>query len=57
MDWPDMLPDWNPIENLWYEIPRELNNMDNPPTNVAGLTQAVVDIWRDIPDQKLSIPV
>jgi hypothetical protein len=25
-----------------------------PPSNVAELTQAVVDIWRDIPDQKLS---
>ena len=54
MDWPAMSPDLNPIENLWSEISRGLNNMDNPPTNVAELTQAVVDIWRDIPDQKLS---
>jgi len=28
--------------------------MDSHPTNVAELTQAVVDIWLDITDQKLS---
>jgi len=52
MDWLAMSPDLNSIENIWLEISRGLNNMDNPPTNVAELTQAVVDIWRDIPDQK-----
>jgi len=45
-------PDREPlVGNLtWIE-------QDNPPTNVAELTQAVVDIWRDTPDQKLSILV
>jgi len=47
-----MLPDLNPIDNFWSEISRGLNNMD-----VAELTQAVVDIWRAILDQKLSILV
>ena len=54
MDWPTMSPDLNPIENLWSEISPGLNNMDNRPPSVAELTQAVVDIWRDIPAQKLS---
>ena len=54
MDWPAMSPDMNPIEHLWSEISRELNKLDNPPTNVAELTQAVVDCWRAIPDQKLT---
>ncbi|KAK2164299.1 hypothetical protein LSH36_66g05030 [Paralvinella palmiformis] len=35
MDCPAMLPDLNPIENIWSEISRGLNNMDDPPTNVA----------------------
>ena len=37
MDWPAMSPDLTPIEDLWSEISRELNNIDNPPTNVAEL--------------------
>ena len=41
MDWPATSPDLKPI--------------DNPTTNMAELTQAVMDIWRDIPDHKLSI--
>jgi len=50
MDWPAMSPDLNPIENLWLKISHGLNKMDNPPTSVSELAQAVVDIWRDIPD-------
>ena len=53
IDWPAMLPDLNPIENIWSDISRGLKNMDNPPTNVAEMTQAIVDIWRDISDQNL----
>ena len=43
MDWPAMSPDLNPVENL-----------DNLPTKVAELTQAVVNIWRDIPAEALN---
>ena len=59
MDWLAMSSNLNQIENLWSEISRGLNKMDTPlpPTNGAELTQAVVDIWRNIPDQKLSILV
>ena len=49
MDWPAMSPDLNPTENLWIEQ----HGQPPPPTNVAELSQAVVDMWRDIPDQKL----
>jgi hypothetical protein len=50
---PAMSPDMNPIKNLWSEISRELNKLDYPPTHVTELTQAVVDCWLAIPDQKL----
>jgi hypothetical protein len=40
------------IENFRSEISGGLNNIDNLPINVVQLTQAVVDIWRDIPDHQ-----
>ena len=53
-----MSPDLNPVENPWSEVSRGLKNKDSPPpANVAELTQAVVEIWRDIPDEQLSTRV
>ncbi|CAJ1071497.1 hypothetical protein CRYPA_288 [Xyrichtys novacula] len=54
MEWPAMSPDMNPIENLWAEVSRGLNNMNDPPTNVAELTQAVIQCWREIPVETLT---
>ena len=48
MDWPSISPDMNPIENLWAEITRIINNLDHQPTSVAELRQDVMDAWANI---------
>lgn len=49
LPWPACSPDMNPIENLWAEVTRRINNLARQPTNVAELRQALMDAWADIP--------
>lgn len=43
----------NPIENLWAEVTRGINNMIPQPTNLQELRQAVLDAWAAIPVETL----
>lgn len=49
MGWPACSPDMNPIENLWAEVTRRLSKLEQQPTNVRELQQAVIDAWAAIP--------
>lgn len=49
LPWPAYSPDMNPIENLWAEVTRGLNNLEHQPTNVDELRQAIIDVWAAIP--------
>lgn len=53
MEQPSRSPDCNPIEHLWDELGRAVNNMDNPPQNLNELRQALIDKWADIPVERL----
>ncbi len=54
MEWPAMSPDMNPIENLWAELTRQIDNLDQQPPSVRELQQAIVTEWQAIPVQTLA---
>jgi hypothetical protein len=54
LDWPACSPDMNPIENLWAEVTRHLNNQQDQPSNVAELQVALNAAWAAIPVETLA---
>ena len=49
LPWPALSPDMNPIEHAWDYIDRAIRRMDNPPTNLAQLSNALVNVWNNMP--------
>ena len=49
MQWPPKSPDMNTIEHVWDQMGVILRDMDNPPSNLAELRQALVHAWNQIP--------
>lgn len=49
LPWPALSPDLNPIEHLWDEIQRRLNDVQPRPTTAAELTQAYHRVWAQVP--------
>ena len=46
--WPSKSPDMNPIENLWAQLQRAIDNRPNRPQNEAQLWRAVQEEWRNV---------
>ena len=47
--WPAQSPDLNPIDHLWDEIQRRLNEEQPSPTTAAELSVAFQRVWARIP--------
>ena len=45
MNWPALSPDLNPIEHMWDEIQRRLNEEQPNPTTAAELSVAFQRVW------------
>lgn len=54
LPWPALSPDLNPIEHLWDEIQRRLNQVRPRPATAAQLGQAIVQVWTNIPAARIN---
>jgi len=50
---PAVSPDLNPIEHVWDIIGRRLRNLARQPVNLQDLSQVVIQIWNDIPQEEI----
>ncbi len=49
--WPPQSPDFNPIEQLWDVVERDIHIMDVQPTNLQQLRDAIISIWTNISEE------
>ncbi|KAG7484209.1 hypothetical protein MATL_G00046870 [Megalops atlanticus] len=53
IDWPSRSPDLNPIENLWDIMYRHIRRRQVAPQTVKELTDALVQVWEEIPQDTI----
>ncbi len=51
LKWPPQSPDLNPIEHLVDVVEREIHIMDEQPTNLQQLCDAIMSIWTKISEE------
>ena len=54
LDWPANSPDLNPIEHLWDELARRVNEREVVPTTLQQLRVALLEEWDNIPQRTIS---
>jgi len=54
MNWPSLSPDMSPIEHVWDMLGRRVKARFPQPNNVQELTHALVQEWRQIPQQQIA---
>ena len=53
MPWPARSPDLNPIEHAWDMLGRRVAGRQQAPDTVQTLTDALVEEWRNIPQDSI----
>lgn len=53
MDWPACSPDLNPIEHVWDMMSRSIRQRHAAPQTVQELTDALVQVWEEIPQETI----
>ena len=48
LEWPAQSPDFNPIENLWMILKRQISTRDPPAKTVKELKAVVQEEWKKI---------
>ena len=48
MSWPAQSPDLNPIEHLWFQMKRRLNQFNSPPKGINELWERIQKVWNEI---------
>ena len=53
IDWPSRSPDLNPIEHLWDIMYRCIRRCQVSPQTVQELTDALIQVWEEIPQDTI----
>ena len=53
MDWPARSPDLNPIEHIWDILSRSIHRRHVAPQTVQELTDALIQVWEEIPQENI----
>ena len=51
LDWPACSPDLHPIDHLWDQLGRRIREHLNPPRSLDELELALIEEWRQIPEE------
>ena len=57
MQWPAWTPDLNPLEHIWDQMGLFIRDMDNPPTIVASLQEALLQTWDVVTTEGMDVLV
>ena len=53
VDWPARSPDLNPIEHVWDIMYRRIRHRAATPQTVQELTNALIQVWQEIPQDTI----
>jgi len=53
MDWPAHSRDLNPIEHIWDIMSRSIHQRHIAPQSVQELTDALFQVWKEIPQENI----
>ena len=55
LDWPPYSPDLSPIEHLWDQLGRQVQQRQPPPATRVQLTRTLEKEWNNIPIRRIKV--